>query len=73
MKKTADRRRADAPDFPLGSQAYVSAEFITTTRLTQKFAEQLLGPFEVIGRPNRHPSASELPSGNSPGISSLSS
>ena len=30
MKKTADQQHADAPDFPLGSQVYVPAEFITT-------------------------------------------
>ena len=61
MKKTADQRRANAPNFPLGSQAYVSAEFITTTRPTRKFAEQLLGPFEVIGRPNPNLVTLQLP------------
>lgn len=47
-KETADRIRASAPAFPIGSQAYVVAENIRTTRPTPKFSERYLGPFTVL-------------------------
>ena len=58
----ADRRRNPAPDFPIGSQAFVRAEHIRTTRPTRKFAERYLGPYEVIARPGTHSYTLRLPS-----------
>ena len=53
-QKYADKLRLPAPEFELGSKAFVKAEFIRTTRPAKKLAEKFLGPFEVIARPGTH-------------------
>ena len=50
----ADLKRLPAPDFPLGSQAYVKAEFFRTTHPSKKLSDKNLGPFEVISRAGTH-------------------
>src|ERR1700760_863628 len=47
-KETADRSCRDAPEYAIGSQAYVLAEHIHSTHPTPKFSERYLGPFTVI-------------------------
>ncbi len=50
-KEQADRSRIPHPDFPIGSEVYVLAKHIRSTRPTPKFSETYLGPFKVIERP----------------------
>lgn len=50
-KDQADRNRIPPPEFTIGSEAFVLAKHIKSTRPTKKFAEKYLGPFKVIGRP----------------------
>jgi len=57
----ANARRQPPPDFRIGSKAYVSAEFIRTTRPTRKLAEYYLGPFEIIGQPSAQSFTLRLP------------
>ena len=57
----ADLKRSPAPDFPLGSQAYVKAEFFRTTRPSKKLSDKNLGPFEVISRAGTHSYVLRLP------------
>src|SRR3979490_1734083 len=47
---SADARRLPAPEFAIGSSAFVKAQSFRTTRPTKKLAEKYLGPFEVIPR-----------------------
>jgi hypothetical protein len=51
-KETADRERSAAPEFKIGDSAYILAKYIKTTRPTAKFAEQFLGPYEIIAKPS---------------------
>jgi hypothetical protein len=46
----ADAHQAPAPEFAIGSYAFVEAEFFRTTQPLKKLAEKYLGPFEVIAR-----------------------
>jgi hypothetical protein len=47
---SADTRRAPAPEFAIGSLAFVKAQFFRTTPPSKKLAEKYLGPFEIIGQ-----------------------
>ena len=58
---SADARRLPAPEFAIGSSAYVKAQFFSTTWLTKKLAERYLGPFEVIARAGSHSYTLRLP------------
>jgi len=51
-KEQADKTRISAPTFAIGSEVYVLAKHIRTTRPTDKFSEKYLGPFKVIERPS---------------------
>jgi Chromo (CHRromatin Organisation MOdifier) domain len=46
---SADTRHTPAPEFAMGSLAFVKAQFFRTTRPSKKLAEKYLGPFEIIG------------------------
>ncbi|KAF8831748.1 hypothetical protein HHX47_DHR1001045 [Lentinula edodes] len=50
-KEQADRKRISHPEFPIGSEVFVLAKHIRSTRPTEKFSEKYLGPFKVISRP----------------------
>ena len=50
----ANRTQSPHPEFPIGSSAFVKAQFFCMTRPTKKFAEKYLGPFEVIGWAGMH-------------------
>jgi hypothetical protein len=43
-------RRTPAPEFTIGSLAFVKAQFFRTTWPSKKLAEKYLGPFEIIGQ-----------------------
>ena len=43
-----------APVFPIGSRAYIKAQFFWTTHLSKKLADKFLGPYEVIVQPGTH-------------------
>ena len=58
---SADARRLPAPEFTIGSSAYVKAQFFRTTRPTKKLAEKYLGPFQVIARAGSHSYTLRLP------------
>ena len=51
-KEQADRKRIAALEFPIGSEVFVLAKHIKSTRPTKKFSEKYLGPFKVIARPS---------------------
>ena len=51
---SADRTCSPHPKFPIGSSAFVKAQFFHTTWPAKKFAEKYLGPFEIIGRAGTH-------------------
>src|SRR5882724_3939819 len=44
----ADSRQLPAPEFKIGSQAYIKAQFFHTTRPSKKLAEKFLGPYEIL-------------------------
>src|SRR5882724_2153624 len=48
----ADSRWLLAPEFKIGSQAYIKAQFFCTTRPSKKLAEKFLGPYEILARPS---------------------
>ena len=58
---TADRWREPAPDFQIGQQVFVSAEYIHTTRPSKKLSEKYLGPFDIIACPGTHSFTLRLP------------
>ena len=51
---SADQSRSPHPKFPLGSSAFVKAQFFHTTQPSKKFAEKYLGPFEIISQAGIH-------------------
>jgi hypothetical protein len=46
----ADKRRAPAPEFKPGKQAFLKSEFIRSTRPSKKLSEKFLGPFDIIAQ-----------------------
>ena len=58
---TADASRIPAPEFPIGSQAYVKAQFFHTTHPSKKLADKFLGPYKVIAQPGTHSITLRLP------------
>ena len=60
-KFQADKRRLDTPEFPIGSEVFLSAKHIRSTRPTPKFSEKYLGPFKVIARPSSLSYTLQLP------------
>jgi hypothetical protein len=58
---SANARRKPAPDFQVGSHAFVKAQYFHTTRPTKKLAEKFLGPFEIISRAGTHSFTLRLP------------
>src|SRR3979490_1194702 len=58
---STDARRLPAPEFAIGSSAFVKAQFFHTTRPSKKLAEKYLSPFEVIARAGTHSYTLRLP------------
>ena len=57
----ADKRRSPAPEFKVGQQAFVEAQYFRSTRPTKKFSEKYLGPFEIIAQAGSHSFTLRLP------------
>ena len=51
---TTDAHRLPAPEFLIGSQAFLKAQFFRTMRPSKKLADKFLGPYEVIAHPGTH-------------------
>ena len=51
---TANAHRLLAPEFPIGSRAFVKAQFFHTMRPSKKLADKFLGPYKVIAQPGTH-------------------
>ena len=58
---TADASRIPAPEFLIGSRAYVKVQFFRTTCPSKKLADKFLGPYEVIAQPGTHSITLRLP------------
>ena len=57
----ADAMCTRAPAFPIGSRAYVKAQFFRTTCPSKNLADKFLGPSEVIAQPGTHSVTLRLP------------
>ena len=57
----ADARRAPAPNFAVGQQAFVKAKFFRTTRPSKKLSDKYLGPFDIIAKAGSHSFTLRLP------------
>ena len=58
---TVDASRVLALEFPIGSRAYVKAQFFRTTHPSKKLADKFLRPYEVIAQPSTHSVTIHLP------------
>jgi hypothetical protein len=45
----ADRKCIEAPEFPVGSEVYIKAQFFRTRRLSKKLSDKYIGPYKVLG------------------------
>jgi hypothetical protein len=57
----ADCCHSPAPDFQIGQQVFIRAEFIRTTSPSKKLAEKYLRPFDIIACPSTHSFTLQLP------------
>ena len=53
-QSTASAHWLPAPEFPLGSWAFVKVQFFHTTCPLKKHANKFLGPYEVIAQLGTH-------------------
>jgi Integrase zinc binding domain len=60
-QKSADARRIPQPDFKVGQNVMVKAEFIHTTRPSKKLAEKSFGPYPIIGEAGSRSFVIKLP------------
>ena len=58
---TTNAHRLPALEFPIGSWAFVKAQFFRTMRPSKKLADMFLGPYEVIAQPGTHSVTLRLP------------
>src|SRR5882724_6773251 len=56
-----DSQRTPAPEFKIGSQVYIKAQFFRMTRPTKKLSDKFLGPYEVLAQPVTHSVTLQLP------------
>jgi len=56
-----DCQCSPVPDFKIGEQVFVRAEYINTTWPSKKLSEKYLGPFDIIARPGTHSITIHLP------------
>jgi hypothetical protein len=50
----ADAQRSPAPEFLIGSQVFIKAEYFHSMQPSKKLSEKNLGPFEVIAQVGTH-------------------
>ncbi len=58
---SADSWQTRAPKFPIGSQAFVKAQFFHTTRPSKKLSDKFLGLYEILAHPGTHSVTLRLP------------
>src|SRR5882724_4887465 len=58
---SADSQQLLAPEFKIGSQVYVKAQFFCTTRPLKKLSDKFLGPYEILALPGTHSVTLRLP------------
>ena len=58
---SADKQRIPAPDFKVGDQVFVKAQFFRSTRPSRKLSDKNLGPYEIIAQPGTHSFTLRLP------------
>ena len=56
-----DIHRSVAPDFQVGQQVYVKAQFISTTRPSKKLSEKFIGPYSIISKAGSNSFILKLP------------
>jgi transposase InsO family protein len=49
-QRSADKNRLPPPDFKVGDQVFVKAQFFRTTRPSKKLSEKYLGPFTIVAQ-----------------------
>ena len=57
----ADSGRSAAPDFKIGNQVFVKAQFFHTTCPSKKLSKKYLGPYEIIAQASSHSFTLQLP------------
>ena len=57
----ADARRTPPPEFKIGQQVLVRAEFLRTTRPSKKLSNKYDGPYEIIAKPGKQSFTLRLP------------
>jgi hypothetical protein len=57
----ADAKHKPTPDFKIGDQVFVKAQYFHSTRPSKKLSEKNLGPFEIIAHPGTHSFTLHLP------------
>ena len=60
-QKSANNQCVLPPDFMIGQDAYVKAQFFCITHPTKKLADKYLGPFKIIARVGTHNYTLQLP------------
>ena len=58
---SADSQRLPAPDFKIGSHAFVKAQYFRMTWPSKKLSNRFLGPYEVLAHPGTHSVTLRLP------------
>ncbi len=61
MKKYADRRVGEVPEYRVGDKAFIFTDNLNTTRPSRKLEQKKLGPYEVIAVPTKNAITLKLP------------
>ncbi|KAG9226459.1 hypothetical protein CCMSSC00406_0003338 [Pleurotus cornucopiae] len=61
MKKYADRRVGDVPNYQVGDKAFIFTDNLNTTRPSQKLEQKKIGPYEVVGVPTKNAVTLKIP------------
>lgn len=61
MKKYADRRVGEMPDYRVGDKAFIFTDNLNTTRPSRKLEQKKIGPYEVVGVPTKNTVTLKLP------------
>src|SRR5467141_772775 len=58
---SADSRRLPVPEFKVGSQVFVKAQYFHTIQPSKKLSNKSIGPYEVLAHPGTHSVTLRLP------------
>ncbi|KAG9221447.1 hypothetical protein CCMSSC00406_0008297 [Pleurotus cornucopiae] len=61
MKKYADRRVGEMPNYRVGDKAFIFTDNLNTTRPSRKLEQKKIGPYEVVGIPTKNAITLKLP------------